>query len=163
MRKVWVIVGLISGLLFAGPMPAQGDTPGFYINWENHYTEGEFRQLLQGTIADDDIDAAMDYLTSFGCDDDDAIHCLRRFLLANQLTVNLTTLSINNASFPNPNGTLLGLGTRLESDGLTLGKCILDATNAIIEVATLGPALWDRDKILEIKDILDEFANLEFE
>ena len=86
---------------------------------------------------------------------------MRRFLLANQLTVNLTTLSINNASFPNPDGALMALGTRLEKNGLTLGECILDATNAIIEAATLDPASWDRNKILEIKDILDEFANME--
>ncbi len=105
--------------------------------------------------------AAMYYLTSFGCDGEEAIHCLRRFLLANQLTVNLTTLSINNASFPNPDGALMALGTRLEKNGLTLGECILDATNAIIEAATLDPASWDRNKILEIKDILDEFANME--
>ncbi len=103
----------------------------------------------------------MYYLTKLGCDGEDAIHCLRLQLLANQLTVNLTNLSLRDALFPNPDGAYLTLETSLEGGGITLGQCIQDAINAIVQAALLAPADWDRDKILDIKDILDEFANME--
>jgi len=148
-------------MLFASTAYAGlGRTPGFFINWENHFTVEEFTLLVNGTIASSNADAA-DYLTSLGCDDENAIHCLRRFLLANQLTVNLTNLSLRDAFFPNPDGAYMTLETSLEGGGITLGQCTHDAINAIVQAASLDPSDWDRDKILDVKDILDEFANME--
>ena len=148
-------------MLFASTAYALPRTPGFWINWENHFTDEEFSRIVDGTIASGSNADAVDYLTSLGCDDENAIHCLRRFLLANQLTVNLTNLSLRDASFPNPDGAYLTLETSLEGGVITLGQCIQDAINAIVQAASLDPADWDRDKILDVKDILDEFANME--
>jgi hypothetical protein len=73
----------------------------------------------------------------------------------------LTNLSLRDAEFPNPEGAYMTLETSLEGGGITLGQCTQDAINAIVQAASLDPADWDRDKILDIKDILDEFANME--
>ncbi|UCC25433.1 MAG: hypothetical protein JSU98_17180, partial [Gemmatimonadales bacterium] len=75
-----------------------GLTPGYWSNWENHYTPEQFARLLDGTIADvgtdaDNIAEAEYVLSSIGCDGGDAVHCLRRFQLSNQLTLNLTQTS----------------------------------------------------------------------
>ena len=128
--KLLKLLFLSTFMLFASTayaVQALPRTPGFWINWENHFTDEEFSRLVDGTIASGSIADAVDYLTSLGCDDEDAIHCLRRLLLANQLTVNLTNLSLRDALFPNPDGAYMTLETSLEGGGINLGQCIQDA------------------------------------
>ena len=68
-----------------------GLTPGYWGNWDNHYSEDQFLLLLQGTIGEGEtLDTVNYWLSSVGCDGADAVHCMRRFLLANQLTLSLT-------------------------------------------------------------------------
>ncbi|OGY26460.1 MAG: hypothetical protein A2Z24_00405 [Candidatus Woykebacteria bacterium RBG_16_44_10] len=135
---------------FANFGPCDGLTPGYWSNWRNHYTEGQFLPLLQGTVAAGNVALADDYLSSVGCDADDALHCMRRFLLANQLTLNLT----QHSELPNPDDAgLVGL-CRIEGIG-TLQSAISDALAILAR-----PLGFSRDEILVVKNRLAAFAEL---
>lgn len=139
--------------------PCDGLTPGFWSNWRNHFTSQQFKVLLQGTVAhvpsdqpvtNDDIARADEFLNSIGCDNDDALHCMRRFLLANQLTLNLTL----HPELPNPD--TAGLVRLCSIPGIgTLGQAIDDAL-AILA----NPGAFSRDQILAVKNRLAAFAEL---
>jgi hypothetical protein len=125
-----------------------GLTPGYWVNWRNHYTEEEFTSLLVGTIASSIADA--DYkLSSLGCDNDDAIHCLQRFILANQLTLNLTSSDL--LFKPGEMYPMCELFGYPEITG-TIEDWIAGALDAISEGLP-------RDVILCYKSVLDLFAN----
>jgi hypothetical protein len=147
-----------SGLAkFGNVAICDGLTPGYWSNWDNHYTSEQFLVLLQGTIAAGNISQANFYLTSTGCDDGDALHCMERFLLANQLTLNLTKM----LGLPNPDGAELYPACELDQYpsvegnlGVWLGTAL-----AIHDEAGSG---YSRDFILTVKTVLDWFANMNF-
>jgi hypothetical protein len=130
-----------------------GLTPGYWYNWDNHYDRWQFESLLAGTIAST-VDEAMDILHSEGCDGEDSLHCMRRFLLANQLTLNLTM-------YPD-----------WHNDGAELYRaCRLCQHPEVDEDLEfwLSEALaihdqdgvdYTRDQILTVKTVLDWFANM---
>jgi protocatechuate 3,4-dioxygenase beta subunit len=130
-----------------------GLTPGYWSNWRNHYTEEQFLSLLAGTVASS-IEEADFFLSSIGCDGGDALHCMRRFLLANQLTLNLT----QNPDLPNPSGGSLFLACQIpQVPGETLGDVINQALAILAD-----PGSFLRDFILAVKNELDAFANAFF-
>jgi hypothetical protein len=134
---------------FANFGPCDGLTPGYWANWRNHYTEEQFTGLLAGTVASS-IEEADSFLDSIGCDGDDALHCMRRFMLADQLTLNLT----QHSGLPNPDDAgLVGL-CRIEGIG-TLRDAISDALDILA-----NPDGFSRDEILEVKNRLAAFAEL---
>ncbi len=137
---------------FGNFAPCAGLTPGFWFNWRNHYTQAQFLSLLQGTIAQGSVATADLYLTSVGCDNGDALACMRRFQLSDQLTLNLTASTDPNLFRPAGAG-LIGLCS-IPGVG-TLRQAIADG------LAILGnPSGYTRDQILGVKDRLAAFANL---
>ena len=76
-------------------------------------------------------------------------------MLANQLTVNLTTLNAAGANLPNPSsGNLIG------SCSATTGGSQLGGTLTIALQIIANPTAYTSAYILSIKDILDAIANL---
>lgn len=132
------------------PAVCVGLTPGYWKNWENHYTEEQFASLLPGTIATDVADA--EEILGYG--GPDALAKLAKFVLANQLTMNLAAAIDGGDDLPNPDGAgLNGDCTILEYDG-TLG----DALAAALEMLENPEGLKKKD-INALKDVLDMFAN----
>lgn len=129
-----------------------GLTPGYWVNWRNHYTAQQFTLLLQNTIAQGDIAKADRILTSTGCDDGDAIACMRRFLLSTQLTLNLT----GQPSLPNPSGGDLKLVCQAQGDARDLGYWLGEA----LKIDAANGSGFSRDYILQVKSWLDTYANL---
>jgi hypothetical protein len=137
-----------------------GLTPGYWSNWDNHYTEAQFLLLLQGTIGEgQDLETVNYWLSSIGCDDGDAWHCLRRFLLANQLTLSLTQKAADNPDLfvPYEGGRPVTLFYACQVPGVegNLGEWIDLALDMLA-----NPANYTRDEVLWAKTVLDWFANL---
>lgn len=130
--------------------PCEGLTPGYWLNWDNHYTSAQFLVLLQGTIAEGDIALAESYLTSVGCDGGDALACMRRFLLSDQLTLSLT----QHPELPNPSGGSLIGPCQIPGIG-TLSSAISDGLAVLAD-----PGAFTRDEILAIKARLAAFATV---
>jgi len=132
--------------------PCAGLTPGYWSNWRNHYTAAQFLSLLQGTVAQGSIANADNYLNSIGCDNGDALHCMRRFLLADQLTLNLTASTDPNLFRP------VGAGL--------VGLCSIPGIGTLQQAINTGlailanPGTYTRDQILEAKNNLAAFAEL---
>jgi SdrD B-like domain len=131
--------------------PCAGLTPGYWSNWRNHYSEAQFLILLDGTVAEGDIALADEDLTSLGCDDADALHCMVRFLLSDQLTLNLT----QHPELPNSSGGALVGTCSILSIG-TLQSAIDDALDILSD-----PGAYSRDDILSVKNALAAFAELD--
>ena len=129
------------------PSVCIGLTPGYWKNWRNHYTEAQFASLLPGTIATSVANAD----AIFAAKGSDALQKLRWFVLANQLTLNVTGTSLPNPSQGNltPSCTLL-LGTP------ELGLTLQTALNILTGVG--GP--YTTSYILSVKSALDAFANM---
>jgi hypothetical protein len=130
-----------------------GLTPGYWGNWDNHYTADEFTQLLVGTVAEGEtLETATFWLSSVGCDGGDAFHCMRRFLLANQLTLNLTQLN----GLPNPDRASMFRVCMVPGMAENLGHWL----DLALEIMA-NPGGFTRDEMLAVKTVLDRFANLE--
>ena len=153
-QSITLLSGETAQFEFGNIANCVGLTPGYWQNWQNHYTEAQFLTLLEGTIAEGDIALAEFYLTSQGCDDGDALHCMRRFLLANQLTLNLT----QHSEFPNPSGGSLFLACRVDGQEGNLGTWIAQA----LEIHDADGEGFTREFILLVKTVLDTFANMIF-
>ena len=137
-----------------------GLTPGYWGNWDNHYTEAQFLLLLQGTIGEGETLETVNYwLSSVGCDGVDVLHCLRRFLLANQLTLSLTQKAAANPDLfvPIEGGRPVTLFNACQLPGTSgnLGEWIDLALDILAD-----PGAYTRDEILWVKTVLDDFANL---
>ncbi len=134
--------------------PCMGLTPGYWKNWRNHYTSEQFCELITGTIADvgdctADIAAADAIFEHWDASPGDELTILKAFLLADQLTLNLTQLS----GMPNP------------SDGSLVPECSLDYNGTPIVLSeVIAQALdilsdgYGRDDILTVKNWLAAFA-----
>lgn len=129
------------------PSTCDGLTPGYWKNWSNHYTAAQFTTLLAGTIAGS-ITQANAILSYEG---NDAIGKLRKFILANQLTLNL----VANPGFPNPDGAFLNAACTSSFDSTTLGTAMQRAL-----AMHANPSGYSKGAILSVKDILDQIANL---
>jgi hypothetical protein len=92
------------------------------------------------------------YLTSFGCDGGDALHCMQRFLLANQLTLNLT----HHPELPNPSDGSMYYACQLPGVAGNLGWWLDEA----LTIHNAGGEGYTLDHILGVKNVLDWFANL---
>lgn len=140
---------------FCNWAPCMGLTPGYWKNWRNHYTSEQFCVLLEGTIADvgdctADIAAADAIFEHWDASPGDELTIMKAFLLADQLTLNLTQLP----GMPNP------------SDGSLVPECSLDyngtpiVLSEVIEAALccIAPDGCSREDILQIKNWLAAFA-----
>jgi hypothetical protein len=104
--------------------------------------------LLAGTVAFGAVQAN-GYLASAGCNGTDALACMRRYLLTNQLTLNLSQQPL----LPNPEGAHLSLScTALGAQG-TLGEWLSRGLSILLSPASYTPA-----QILETKDALAAFS-----
>ncbi|MFQ5820134.1 MAG: collagen binding domain-containing protein [Candidatus Heimdallarchaeota archaeon] len=148
---------------FGNVGPCNGLTPGYWKNWRNHYNDTQLGTLLEGTIADvgtnaEDIAAADAIFEHWDASDPSDLTILRAFVLANQLTINLT----QHPGLPNPSdGSLWGVCLLLgrEDEG-TLGEALATALDYISRIEDDIPSNDPSDaEILYIKDILDAFAN----
>jgi hypothetical protein len=139
-------------LEFGDGFKCVGLTPGYWSNWRNHYTAPEFTGLLAGTIAGS-IDEADAILNSNSCDGNDAKGCLAKFVLANELTLNLTAAIAGGASLFNGDDAGLSLQCQLPGTSKTLSYWLNEA------YGLLGGG--NRNYILKVKTALDDFANLE--
>jgi hypothetical protein len=127
-----------------------GLTPGYWKNWDNHYTPAEFELLLAGTIAGSI--AEVDYIfDEYNASDPQDLTILKAFVLANQLTLNLT----QHPELDNPSGGSLFpfCSLRDYTSAPTLGEVLVEAVYVI-----LGKPASD-EYILELKDLLDKYAN----
>jgi len=152
-QPVTAVAGSTTTLTFYNWAPSMGLTPGYWKNWRNHYTSAQFCELVQGTVADvdgctADIAAADAIFEHWDASPGDEMTIVLAFLLANQLTLNLTQ-----SDLPNPSEGSLVPGSSLECSGtpLVLGDVIDDA------LACLGDSC-SRDDLLTIKNWLACFA-----
>lgn len=152
-RCVTVDAGGTATVTFYNWAPSMGLTPGYWKNWRNHYTDAQFCELLQGTIADvgdctADIAAADLIFEHWDASPGDELTIVKAFLLANQLTLNLTQTTL-----PNPSEGSLVPGSSIECLGtpIVLGDVIEAA------LACLGDSC-SRDDLLMIKNWLACFA-----
>jgi hypothetical protein len=139
-----------------------GLTPGYWKNWRNHYTDAQFCVVLQGTIADvgdctADIAAADAIFDWWSANPDDYMTILKAFLLADQLTINLT----QNPGLPNPsNGSLVPecVCGWSPTAPCTCGTVSLgDAIAAALDILA-HPGDYTRDQVLDVKNELAGFA-----
>ena len=132
------------------PPPAfcRGLTPGYWKNWKNHYSEAEFLSLLPGTIAEGLT--AKDAKSILSAGGSDALTKLRKFVLANQLTLNLTGTDL-----PNPDKAGLGASCAVGTGDLGAS---LDAALAMLAANGSG---YSESEILAVKDVLDAIANMD--
>jgi hypothetical protein len=128
-----------------------GLTPGYWKNWRNHYTSDQILILIQGTIASS-IAELDQIFADYDASDPQDLTILRAFVLANQLTLNLT----QHPELPNPSrGSLFyfcGLQCCPGTPGL--GDVLAEA----VPIA-LGQASASSSRIIELKDYLDRYAN----
>lgn len=147
----------IAKLAFGDVFKCVGLTPGYWKNWRNHYTASQFGILIQGTIAGS-IAEADAILTDDDCSGLDALDCMRKFLLANQLTLNLTALLAAGESLFN--GDDAGLAPQCQVPhypgtlALWLDRALAYHLAGVIDES-------NRQDILDVKTMLDRFANLE--
>ena len=128
-----------------------GLTPGYWRNWDNHYDSGQFLILLAGTIAGGDIGAADAILDKWDNSPGDEVGHMAAFLLAIELTMNLT----QHPELPNPSG------------GSLVPECVLPGvTGSLGDWLALAYAIWDangvgytRAEITQVATVLDWFCN----
>lgn len=134
------------------PSVCIGLTPGYWKNWDNHYTTEQFQSLVDWVNAytgesltiDDIVDAL-----SYG--GPDAVQKLWKFYYSNLLTLALTDIG----DLPNPDGAGLTEDCTLPDSSQSLADA-LDAAEAIFA----DPGSYKRKDINGVKDILDAFANM---
>lgn len=131
--------------------PEEGDcnglTPGYWKNWRNHYTAAQFASLLPGTIAGSIAEAD----AIFAAKGKDPLNKLRWFVLANQLTLNLTGTDL-----PNPDDAELSPSCSVVGGGQNLGSALATALDMLA-----NPGGYTTEEILWVKDVLDAIANLD--
>jgi hypothetical protein len=147
----------VAKLIFGDGFKCVGLTPGYWKNWRNHYTSAEFNVLIQGTIAGSIADADA-ILGDDECSGLNALDCMRKFLLANQLTLNLTVLLASGESLFN--GDDAGLSPQCVIPGYpgTLAYWLDQALMFHVADKING---GNRQAILDVKNMLDRFANME--
>ena len=152
-QSVAVPAGGSASVTFENWAPSMGLTPGYWKNWRNHYTSAQFCELVQGTVADvdgctADRAAADAIFEHWDASPGDEMTIVLAFLLANQLTLNLTQTTL-----PNPSEGSLVLGSSIECSGtpIVLSDVIEDALACLADSCS-------RDDLLTIKNWLACFA-----
>ncbi len=145
---VSVEAGGMATVTFYNWAPCMGLTPGYWKNWRNHYTAAQFEILLAGTIAPS-IAEADEIFEHWDASPGDELTIVKAFLLANQLTLNLT----QHPELPNPSEGSLVPGCSLECYGTPI--ILADAVEAAL--ACLGDGC-SREDLLMIKNWLACFA-----
>jgi hypothetical protein len=138
-----------------------GLTPGFWKNWDNHFTVGEFEELLPTSVA-----STIEEVNEIFADYDNSApvtgEMLEVFVLANELTINLTVYNFeNDPDLPNPSGGTLYGAVVIVVDGVEyeLGEALADA-NEYLTNGTIDGLVPSDEEITALKTILDKFANL---
>ena len=139
------------GLDFGNAGPCNGLTPGYWKNWDNHYSGSQFEDLLAGTIAST-IGEANDIFAHWDASPGDELSILRAMLLANQLTINLT----QHPELPNPSEGSLFRTCMAPGVAKDLGE-VIELALAIHNANGVG---YSRQEILMVAAVLDAFANL---
>lgn len=134
--------------LIPPPPRCGGLTPGYWKNWRNKYTTAQFTLLLQGTVATSIVDADNILKTN-----NPAVPRLKKFVLASQLTINLTNLIAAGNNLPNPSGG--SLVSTCSAGGGQLGPTLTIALQILA-----NPSAYTTAYIDSIKNILDAIANL---
>ncbi len=134
-----------------------GHTPGFWRNWDvgqpgvNHPTPEEFAMLLEGTIADGDIATANAILDKWDNAPGDEVGHLSAFVLAIELTLNLT-------QHPElPYSTTCSLVPECVLPGVegNLGWWLDEA----LDILDAGGVGYTREYITLVAGVLDAFCN----
>ena len=152
-----VYVGsIVTVTFFDSPLgECDGLTPGYWKNWSNHYTPEQFAALLAGTYAPT-IAAANVIFASYNFSPGEELSMLGAFLLATQLTLNLTNMT----EMPNPDGAFLTEFCEVEWDGETWN--VGDAITAALAILSDPDPYntYTHDYIEKVKNILDMICNL---
>jgi len=122
-----------------------GLTPGYWKNWRNHYTPEQFSELLKGTIANGNINAAIDAADGIfhpKMSDFKGLLKLKSHLLATQLTLNLGTLTED-------------CQVQWNSETWTVGLAVEEALDIL-----RNPAAYTSDYIVKMREILEMISNL---
>lgn len=127
------------------PPSCNGLTPGFWKNYDNHFTEQQFAILLDGTSSANLTNAAAK--TVLG-GNNPALTRLKKFLLANELTISLTNSLYNTPMRGSLAGTCVLNGDSL-ANAIALAKAII-----------ANPGAYTNQQILDAGTVLDNFANL---
>jgi uncharacterized repeat protein (TIGR01451 family) len=137
-----------------------GLTPGFWKNWDNHFTDEEFQKLLPTSVAST-IEEVNEIFADYNNSAPVTGEMLEVFVLANELTINLTVYNFeNDPDLPNPSGgSLYGAVVIVDGDEYNLGDALADA-NEYIEFGTIDGEVPTAEEITALKTILDTFANL---
>lgn len=127
------------------PSDCVGLTPGFWKNWANHYTPSQFATLLDGTSS---ASLTNQQATAVLSANNPALKRLKKFLLANELTISLT-----GSPYPNPSG------------GSMAGSCILNGKTlaeaiALAKAIIANPGGYTNQQIIAAGTVLDNFANM---
>jgi hypothetical protein len=143
-----VAAGGTATVTFFNWAPCMGLTPGYWKNWRNHYTDAQFEILLEGTIAATiaEADAIFEH---WDASPGDELTIVKAFLLANQLTLNLT----QHPELPNPSEGSLVLQCSLVCNGTPV--VLADAIEAALECIC---DTCSRDDLLMVKNWLACFA-----
>jgi hypothetical protein len=104
----------------------------YWASWRAFYTDAQFATLLAGTIATS-AGQADQILAPGGCGGPNVTNCVRRALLAVQLSVNLAA----NPALPNPQGGGLSLSCSAPGVQGTLGDWIVAAQAYLANPASL--------------------------
>jgi len=142
--------------------PCNGLTPGYWKNWDNHYSMPEFNQLLpvvidyMGTdvVIAQNKQAVDTIFDEYNASNPQDLTILTAFVLANMLTINLSQTDL-----PNPSdGNLVPICTLADDPQAgNLGDALELAAGIIGEFVEATD-----QEIIDLKNILDDFANQQF-
>lgn len=132
-------------------MDCVGLTPGYWKNWDNHYTMEQFASLLAETgFSDQTVEEATAILSYHG--GRDPVARLAKFMLANELT-----LALSGTDLPNPDGAWLD-GSCVDPEG---DMTLADALSMSWTIYNADGEGYRKNEINMYKDILDRIANME--
>ena len=150
----WVMGALELPVPPPPPSICDGLTPGYWMNWSNHYSTSQFQELVDW-VNDNDYAggplsiAQITAILSYG--GPNAVQRLKKFYYANLLTLALTDLD----GLPNPDTAGLSVDCVSPSFDPTLGEAL-----AAAEAIFANPGGYTNGQINAVKNILDAIANL---
>jgi hypothetical protein len=129
------------------PGDCVGLTPGFWKNWANHFTAAQFALLLDGTSSASLTNAQA---TAVLGANNPPLARMRKFLLANELTMSLT----NSVGLPNPSGGSL-------TGDCAIGNSDLADVIALAKLMSANPGNYNNGQFNAVGSLLDQFANMD--
>lgn len=137
-----------------------GHTPGYWRNWDvgqpgiNHPSPSQFAMLLQGTIANGSISVANAILDKWDNSPGDEVGHMAAFLLACQLTINLT----QHSELPYSTTSSLTVDSMIPGNPHPLGYWIEIA----LDIWNADGVGYTREYITYIAGVLDAFCNANY-